>query len=82
MLLNKLKESRKLKKEVHSEIVKIYVNGEKKIRVFDIVGYFSNLEGVIGNDIGIIEIQNGFSYVDILNGKGNMMSAFLNLNLF
>ncbi|MGG5461062.1 DEAD/DEAH box helicase [Clostridium sp. B9] len=70
-----LKESRKPKKEVHSDIVKIHVNGgkKKKIRAFDIVGCFSNLEGVTGDDIGIIDVQDGFSYVDILNGKGNMI---------
>ncbi|MEG2972816.1 MAG: DEAD/DEAH box helicase [Clostridium sp.] len=60
------------KKKVHSDVVKIHVNGgkKKKIRTLDIVGCFSNLEGVTGADIGIIDIQDGHSYVDILNGKG------------
>lgn len=68
-----LKESKTPKKEVHSDIVKIHVNGgkKKKIRAFDIVGCFSNLPGMTGEDIGIIDVQDGFSYVDILNGKGN-----------
>lgn len=66
-------ESRKPKKEVHSDIVKIHINGgkKKKIRAFDIVGCFSHLDGLTGDDIGIIDVQDGFSYVDILNGKGN-----------
>lgn len=68
-----LKESKAPKKEVHSDIVKIHVNGgkKKKIRAFDIVGCFSNIPGMTGDDIGIIDVQDGFSYVDILNGKGN-----------
>ncbi|MDU6427343.1 MAG: DEAD/DEAH box helicase [Clostridium perfringens] len=68
-----LKESKKSKKEVHGDIVKIHVNGgkKKKIRAFDIVGCFSNLPGLTGEDIGIIDVQDGFSYVDILNGKGD-----------
>ncbi|EDT72182.1 ATP-dependent RNA helicase DbpA [Clostridium perfringens D str. JGS1721] len=68
-----LKESKKPKKEVHGDIVKIHVNGgkKKKIRAFDIVGCFSNLPGLTGEDIGIIDVQDGFSYVDILNGKGD-----------
>ncbi len=44
---------------------------KKKIRAFDIVGCFSNLPGLTGEDIGIIDVQDGFSYVDILNGKGD-----------
>ncbi|MEG0371669.1 MAG: DbpA RNA binding domain-containing protein, partial [Clostridium sp.] len=60
------------KKKVHDDVVKIHVNGgkKKKIRVLDIVGCFSNISGLTGDDIGIIDIQDGFSYVDILNGKG------------
>ena len=55
------------------ENVEEYVNGgkKKKIRAFDIVGCFSNLPGLTGEDIGIIDVQDGFSYVDILNGKGD-----------
>lgn len=61
------------KQEVHKDIAKIHISGgkKKKLRVLDIVGCFSNLQGMTGEDIGIIDIQDGFSYVDILNGKGN-----------
>ncbi|KMT23178.1 DEAD/DEAH box helicase [Clostridium cylindrosporum] len=60
------------KKKVHSDVVKIHINGgkKKKIRALDILGCFSNLDDLTGDDIGIIDIQDGFSYVDILNGKG------------
>jgi ATP-dependent RNA helicase DeaD len=43
---------------------------KKKIRNVDILGALSNLDTLNGEDIGIIDIQDGFSYVDILNGKG------------
>lgn len=60
-------------KVVHEDVVKIHINGgkKKKIRALDIVGAFSNLKGLTGEDIGIIDVQDGFSYVDILNGKGS-----------
>ncbi|GAA0737247.1 DEAD/DEAH box helicase [Clostridium oceanicum] len=65
----------KVKQSVHKEITKIHLSGgkKKKIRVIDIVGALSNLKGLTGDDIGIIDIKDGFSYVDILNGKGNLI---------
>ncbi|MDO4534548.1 MAG: DEAD/DEAH box helicase [Clostridium perfringens] len=63
------------KKEIHKDIVKIHISAgkKKKIRALDILGCFSNLEGVTGDDIGIIDILDNISYVDILNGKGNLV---------
>ena len=63
------------KKSVHNEVTKIYIGAgkKKKIRNVDILGAFSNLEGLTGEDIGIIDVQDGFSFVDILNGKGNSL---------
>ena len=63
------------KKSVHNEVTKIYISAgkKKKIRNVDILGAFSNLEGLTGEDIGIIDVQDGFSFVDILNGKGNAL---------
>ena len=63
------------KKSVHNEVTKIYIGAgkKKKIRNVDILGAFSNLEGLSGEDIGIIDVQDGFSFVDILNGKGNSL---------
>ena len=65
----------KTKKVVHGDITKIHLSAgkKKKIRNVDIVGALSNLEGMTGQDIGIIDVQDGFSYVDILNGKGNII---------
>ena len=61
------------KKSIHTEVTKIHIGAgkKKKIRNIDILGAFSNLEGLSGEDIGIIDVQDGFSFVDILNGKGN-----------
>ena len=63
------------KKEIHKDIVKIHINAgkKKKIRALDILGCFSNLNGLTGEDIGIIDILDNISYVDILNGKGNIV---------
>lgn len=60
---------------VHKDIFKIHITGgkKKKIRPLDIVGAFSNLKGMTGDDLGIIDVQEGFSYIDILNGKGNIV---------
>ena len=59
-------------KSVHSEITKIHLSAgkKKKIRNVDILGALSNLDGINGEDIGIIDVQDNFSFVDILNKKG------------
>ncbi|WP_296646803.1 DEAD/DEAH box helicase [Romboutsia sp. 13368] len=61
--------------DIHSEVTKIYINAgkKKKIRVIDIVGAFSNLPGINNEDIGVIEVQDLCSYVDILNHKGDAL---------
>ncbi|WP_294153564.1 DEAD/DEAH box helicase [uncultured Clostridium sp.] len=66
------KKKKEKSKVINSNITKIYLNGgkKKKIRAGDIVGAISRIEGITGNDIGIIDIQDNGSYVDILNGKG------------
>jgi hypothetical protein len=40
------------------------------MRPGDFVGAITNIEGVTSEDIGIIDVQDNVSYVDILNGKG------------
>lgn len=73
---NKITRKPKIKKdkssELNKEIMKLYFNGgkKKKIRALDFVGTISNLSGVSAEDIGIIDIQDNISYVEILNGKG------------
>ena len=56
-------------------VTKIYIKAgkDKKISPGDIVGSIVNIEGMLAEDIGIIDIQNNISYVDILNEKGNIV---------
>lgn len=62
-------------KRVNEEITKIYFNGgkKKKLRALDFVGTISKIEGITAEDIGIITIQENVTYVDILNGKGQLV---------
>ena len=79
LFLNILKSKPNKKKEkgkvVNSKITKIYLNGgkKKKIRALDIVGTICNIEGVTSDDIGIIDVQDNVSFVDILNNKGKIV---------
>lgn len=59
-------------KELNKNITKVYFNGgkKKKLRAVDFVGTISNIPGIDAEDIGIITIQEGSTYVEILNGKG------------
>lgn len=68
----KKRKNKMIEKNIHSEVTKIYINAgkKKKIRVIDIVGAFSNLPGINNEDIGVVEVQDLCSYVDILNYKG------------
>lgn len=60
-------------KEIRKDTMKLYLNGgkSKKVRAGDIVGAICEIEGVTGDDIGVIQVQERQSYVDILHGKGN-----------
>ena len=62
-------------KVIHNEVTKIHIGAgkKKKIRNVDILGALSNLDELTGDDIGIIDVQDGFSFVDILNKKGNII---------
>lgn len=71
-LKSKPKRKTEKAKEVNKGITKLYLNGgkKKKIRPGDIVGAITNIDGITPDDIGIIDVQDSVSYVDILNGKG------------
>lgn len=73
LLKCKPKRKKEKAKNINADITKIYLNGgkKKKIRAGDIVGAICKIEGVTSEDIGIIDVQDAVSYVDILNGKGN-----------
>ncbi|MGL6107140.1 DEAD/DEAH box helicase [Romboutsia sp.] len=69
----KKRKNKTIEKKIHSEVTRLYLNGgkKKKIRVIDIVGAFSNIEGISNEDIGVINVGDLCSYVDILNDKGD-----------
>lgn len=70
--LLKNRKNKKNKENAHSEVTRIYLNAgkKKKIRTIDIVGTLSNIEGINNEDIGVIEVCDLCSYVDLLNHKG------------
>nr|WP_308625070.1 DEAD/DEAH box helicase [uncultured Eisenbergiella sp.] len=46
---------------------------KSKLRACDIVGTVCGIEGMAVSDIGIIDIRESLTYVEILNGKGAMV---------
>jgi len=61
--------------KLNEDITKIYIGAgkKKKIRPGDIVGAITSIEGIEVKQVGIIDIQDNVSYVDILDGKGNLV---------
>lgn len=76
---NPYQEVIEIKKEKHEEIkkecFKIYIGAgkSKKMRAGDIVGAICEINGITGEDIGVIQIQDHQSYVDILHNKGEIV---------
>lgn len=58
--------------QLNQEILKLHINAGKKtkMRPVDIVGTLCNLKGMTAADIGIINIQDISTFVEILNNKG------------
>ena len=57
------------------DILAFHIGGgrKSKIRAGDIVGTICSIEGVAVDDIGIIDIRDSFSYVEVINGKGKQV---------
>ena len=57
---------------LNRKIMKIYFGGgkKKKLRAVDFVGTISKIEGITHEDIGIIDIRDTVTYIEIMNGKG------------
>lgn len=57
---------------VNKDITKLAIGGGKKskLRAGDIVGALCSVESMTAEDIGVIDIRDSISYVDILHGKG------------
>ena len=58
--------------QLNNEIMKLHINAGKKtkMRPVDIVGTLCNLKGMTADDIGIINILDVSTFVEILNNKG------------
>ena len=75
----KLNEKRVLKidksSNLSNEIMKLHINAGKKtkMRPVDIVGTLCSIEGVEASDIGVINVQDISTFVEVLNNKGDMV---------
>ena len=60
---------------LNREITRIHINAGKKskIRTCEIVASICGIDGVIADDIGVIEITETATFVEILNKKGNLV---------
>lgn len=58
--------------KLSKDIIKLHINAGKKtkMRPVDIVGTLCNLKGMSADDVGIINVQDVSTFVEILNGKG------------
>ena len=61
--------------ELSKEIMKLHINAGKKtkMRAMDIVGTLCNISGMTKDDIGIINIADISTFVEILNNKGELV---------
>lgn len=72
-------EKRQLKQKkgagFNKTITKLSIGGGKKskMRAVDIVGTVCSIDGIVADDIGVIDIRDSLCYVEILNGKGNIV---------
>ena len=60
---------------LNRQITRIRINAGKKnkMRPGDILGAVTAIPGIAGGDIGIIDVQDTCSYVEILGGKGDII---------
>lgn len=58
--------------EFNKTILKLSISGGKKsrMRAVDIVGTVCSIPGLTADDIGVIDVRDSLTYVEILNGKG------------
>lgn len=61
--------------QLNTGIMKLHINAGKKtkMRPADIVGTLCNIKGMTAEDIGIINIADVSSFVEILNNKGELV---------
>ncbi len=74
--MNEMPKRKVLKVEAVSKgITRLYFNGgkKKKLRAVDFVGTICSIPSISAEDIGIITILDTSTFVEILNGKGNIV---------
>ena len=61
--------------KLSEDILKIHINAGKKtkMRAMDIVGTLCSIKGMTADDIGIINILDVSTFVEVLNGKGEFV---------
>lgn len=74
-ILSRSEEIRQKEEVIDDDKFKLFFKGgrNKKLRAKDLVGAIMDIPGVEFNDIGIIEILESTSFVEILNGKGELV---------
>lgn len=57
------------------DITKLCIGGgrKSKLRAGDIVGTICSMEGVTAEDIGVIDVRESITYVEIMNKKGKLV---------
>lgn len=65
--------------KLNREITKIRINAgkSKKMRPGDILGAITGIEGVSADDIGIIDVQDTCSYVEVFGKNGDLVARRL-----
>lgn len=60
---------------LNSKITRLSVGGgrKSKMRASDIVGTICSIDTIEAEDIGIIDVRDSLTYVEILNGKGRVV---------
>ena len=53
--------------------IRINAGKDRKIRPVDIMGALCSVDGLSKEDIGIIDIQNSCTYVELFNRKGSVL---------
>ncbi|MGH4121268.1 DEAD/DEAH box helicase [Clostridium sp.] len=74
--MNKMPQIKETKgAELSKEIIKLHINAGKKtkMRAVDIVGTLCSIIGMTKDDIGIINIVDVSTFVEILNNKGELV---------
>lgn len=56
--------------------LRLNIGKKKKLRAASFVGILTNIKGVEAEDIGAIDVLDTLTYIDILNGKGNLVVKY------